>query len=243
MRVLHVIQCTNLGGMEHSALQMMRKQIQRGHRWRLVSLNPIGGLGPLLEELGIPFTGLNYRGRGGWLSLMEMYRAFRAEPADAILMTGHNMGAMLALGGLCRGRRILFIHFHHTGVKPVWQWRLIYRLACRQFAAICFVSDFIRREAEAIYPALRALSRTVRNPYELPELPTVEEQAAARSSLGLPPDVPVVGNAGWLIERKRWDIFLQVAKVVAAEIPNSVFLIAGGGPFCVCGSIRWDLRR
>jgi glycosyltransferase involved in cell wall biosynthesis len=115
-------------------------------------------------------------------------------------------------------------------VKPAWQWRLIYRLACQRFDAICFVSDFIRREAEAIYPAIRGLSRTVRNPYELPELPTPEERAAARSSLGLPPDAPVVGNAGWLIERKRWDVFLQVAKLVTAEIPDGVFLIAGDGP-------------
>ena len=230
MDVLHVIQCTNLGGMEHSALLMMRKLAQRGHKWRLVSLNPIGGLRPLLERLGVRYVGLNYRGWGGWLSLTQMYRAFRAEPADAILMTGHNVGAMLAVGGLCRGHRILFIHYPHAGVKPAWQWRLIYRLACRRFDAICFVSDFIRREAEAIYPPLRALSRTVRNPYELLDLPTAEERAAARSSLGLPPDASVVGNAGWLIEGKRWDVFLRVAKLVAAEIPDSAFLIAGDGP-------------
>ena len=39
-----------------------------------------------------------------------------------------------------------------------------------------------------------------------------------------------VGNAGWLIPRKRWDIFLQVAARVAAVLPNVRFLIAGDGP-------------
>ena len=40
----------------------------------------------------------------------------------------------------------------------------------------------------------------------------------------------MVGNAGWLIPRKRWDIFLAVAAEVHALLPDTVFLIAGDGP-------------
>lgn len=53
---------------------------------------------------------------------------------------------------------------------------------------------------------------------------------AARAHFNLPGDAKVVGNAGWLIPRKRWDIFLQVAARVVAENPKVFFLIAGDGP-------------
>jgi glycosyltransferase involved in cell wall biosynthesis len=39
-----------------------------------------------------------------------------------------------------------------------------------------------------------------------------------------------VGNAGWLIPRKRFDVFLRVAQGIAREEPSTLFLIAGDGP-------------
>jgi glycosyltransferase involved in cell wall biosynthesis len=61
-------------------------------------------------------------------------------------------------------------------------------------------------------------------------VPTAEDRAKARASLGLAPDSLVIGNAGWLIPRKRFDVFMRVAQAVLARIPNAVFVIAGGGP-------------
>src|SRR5262249_4485352 len=60
--------------------------------------------------------------------------------------------------------------------------------------------------------------------------------------LGLPPEARVIGNAGWLIPRKRFDVFLRVAQNIAREEPNAFFLIAGDGP--QAGSLRslaWNL--
>jgi len=52
----------------------------------------------------------------------------------------------------------------------------------------------------------------------------------AARTLGLPADVPLVGNAGWLIPRKRFDVFLDVAAGVARAMPSAKFAIAGTGP-------------
>jgi glycosyltransferase involved in cell wall biosynthesis len=41
--------------------------------------------------------------------------------------------------------------------------------------------------------------------------------------------VPIIGNAGWLIPRKRFDVFLQVAAKVLLSLPEALFLIAGDG--------------
>jgi glycosyltransferase involved in cell wall biosynthesis len=216
--------------MEQAALLQMTALMARGHQCRLISLNPIGELRPLLDQNRIPAAGLPYRGFGGWRTIPAMWRSFRSEPADAVMMIGHNLAAMLALGDFCKPRRLLCIHYHHKGVKPGWQWRLIYRVAVRQFRAVTFPSNFVRREAETLHPPLAAISHTVRNPYVVPEPPSEAQRAAARRRLGLPRDARIVGNAAWLIPRKRWDVFLRVARAVAATLPDVLFLVAGDGP-------------
>jgi len=194
-------------------------------------LNEVTGLGPLLTAAHVPYVGLKYRRPWGIPSIAEIYRAFRAEPSGALMMSGHNATAMIALGSLCRDHRMLCIHFHHTGVKTRRTWKLIYRIASSTFPVITFPSEFIRAEAEDIYPPLRSVSRILPYPFTVPRsTPSEAERSLARQSFGLATDAFVVGNAGWLIERKRWDIFLRVAHCVLRQRPDAVFAVAGGGP-------------
>jgi glycosyltransferase involved in cell wall biosynthesis len=145
-------------------------------------------------------------------------------------MTGPTLSGMLCLRRRDRGRQVLAVHYHHTGVKHPRSWRMIYKLALARFHAITFPSDFIRMEAEALYPNLRNVSHTIRNPLPMPKLPTDDDRRTARLELGLPIDKPIVGNAGWLIQRKRFDIFLRTAARIRAAVPEAVFVIAGDGP-------------
>ena len=230
MHIFNIIQCANLGGMEQSTLALLNGLQARGHQVELLSLNPLGAMGPLLAERSVPAVGLAYRGRGGWRSVSQLRRRLSRVNSDALIMTGHNLLAMIALGNLCRGRRLLSIHFHHAGVKPAWQWRLIYRVARTRFSAIAFPTDFIRREAETLYPPIKAISHTIGCPIAIRDRPTASERASARLSLGLPPQALIVGNAGWLIPRKRFDIFLKVARLIAAAERHALFAIAGDGP-------------
>ena len=229
MRIVNIMQCTELGGMEQSSFRLMAGLQGRGHRCSVVSLTPLGKLSPYLEAEGIAALGLSYRGKLGWRSFPDLRRALRKENADALIMTGSNLLAMLALGRLAAGRRLLAMHFHH-GVRPAWQWRLFYRIACRRFDAISYPSDFVRTEAEDIAPFASPLCHTVRNPLAAPAPPDRTQKQRARAALGLPADLPLVGNAGWLIPRKRFDVFLDVAAGVAKAMPSAKFVIAGAGP-------------
>jgi glycosyltransferase involved in cell wall biosynthesis len=150
--------------------------------------------------------------------------------ADALYMVGPTLSGVLALSRRRSVRRVLAVHFHHTGVKPAWTWRGLYRLITARFDAVTFPSNFIRDEAIALWPALGPISHTVRNPLPLPAQSTAAVRADARRRLGLSPDAMVVGNAGWLIPRKRYDVFLQAAAVIRKSIPDIVFLVAGDGP-------------
>ncbi len=229
MKILNLIQCTNLGGMEQASLRLMRGLMECGNRLELLSLNPVGRLGPLLEEAGIPHEGLPYLGKGGWRSYAILKQKIKKIQADGMIMTGHHLLGSLALGDCCKGRRVLAIHYHHTGVKSQWEWRLIYRIACHRFNAITFPCDFIRKEAEAIYPPVARLAHTVRNPLDIPTLPSDDQKAEARKTLHLSLDRPIVGNAGWLIPRKRFDVFLRTARRILDKNPDVQFAVAGSG--------------
>jgi glycosyltransferase involved in cell wall biosynthesis len=202
----------------------------RGHTLRVVSTNTVGLLGPLLATYGIPAEGVPFRGRAGWRSHLQLRAAVRRNPADALMMTGPSLTGMLCLSARHRDRQILAVHYHHSGVKHPWSWKSLYTLALTRFSKIVFPSNFIRLEAEALYPALRRISQTVRNPLAIPDLPDSNARRTARDALGLPLNVPVIGNAGWLIPRKRFDVFLRAAARVRSAVPDSIFVIAGDGP-------------
>ena len=224
------MQCTELGGTERAALQFMTGLQRQRHVCRVFSLNPLGRMAPLLRKAGIPAEGLAYRGMRGVRTFPGLYSRLRREQCDALIMTGLNLMAMLALGRLGGERRVLAVHHHHTGEKPDWQWRLMYRMAHRCFRAITFPSDFIRREAEILYPPIIEKTHTLRNPIDIPPIATVEEKAAARLILGIPPQAKVIGNAGWLIPRKRFDIFLRVTAELVKQHRDLRCVIAGDGP-------------
>lgn len=250
MKILNILQCTNLGGMEQASLRLMIGLKTRGHSCHVVSVNPLGAMGSLLESHKIPAVGVPYLGKYGWRSHFSLRRAVRAESIDALLMTGPTLSGLLALSDGCAGRRVLAVHFHHTGTKPTWVWRQLYRLVVKRFDALVFPSDFVRREAEAIFPPIAQYSVTIRNPLPLPVIPDSEAIKRAKAELNIPPNVFVVGNAGWLISRKRFDVFLRVARNVLISYPETVFLIAGDGPersnlmslakdLGIDGAVRW----
>jgi glycosyltransferase involved in cell wall biosynthesis len=230
MKILHLMQCTNLGGMEQATLERIRQLQHLGHECSVLSLNPLGALGPLLERHSIPAEGLAYRGRGGWRSFPELRQKLKSISTDALLMTGHNLSATLALGDLAIDRRVLSIHFHHEGVCPNWQWRLIYQAACNRFRTIAFATDFIREEAERIYPPVATRAITLPNPFAVPPAPTAADRSLARARLGIPGHAFVIGNAGWLIQRKRFDVLLRVTGELTKHDSSALCLVAGDGP-------------
>jgi glycosyltransferase involved in cell wall biosynthesis len=173
---------------------------------------------------------LDYAG-APWLStILALKRILAAAEADALIVTGHSLAAMAALGSRWKGKSLLAVHFHHRGTRPDWHWRLMYALASRRFGSISFPSDFVRKEALEIAPGIESISSTVRNPVVPPEARVGgAPRRLLRAELGIPDDCPIVGNAGWLIKRKRFDVFLRTARRLLDLDPRFRFLICGDG--------------
>jgi len=229
MRILILIQCTNLGGMEQATLLLAKELKKEGHEIEFLSLTPVGDLGDLLREENISVSGMQYRGMLGWRSFFPLRRKLESISADAFIMVGHNLMGMLALGRRWKGHRILALHFHHQGVMPTSMWKLLYAVASVKFKRLVFPCAFIRDEALEIAPWIAEKARILPNPVTVMQLPELEDRQAARARLEFADDDMLIGNAGWLIPRKRWDVFLDVAAIVCGKIPNARFVIAGDG--------------
>lgn len=225
MRIFNIIQCSNLGGMEKSTIITLSLLHEHGYEVYMQSLNPVGDLLHIAEQKGITLNGMKYKGLWGLLNVPELLRTIRGEKPDIIWVTGHNIGALIASkwSGV---PTFLSIHYHHSD-RPLFLWRIFYGLAKVCVKKIRFVSVFIYNE---IAPLLNGWEQNVAcfpNVFVKPD--NMPDKKNARLLLGLPCDAFIIGNAGWLVHRKAFDVFLRTASAVKKRIPTAFFVIAGDG--------------
>jgi glycosyltransferase involved in cell wall biosynthesis len=96
--------------------------------------------------------------------------------------------------------------------------------------AVVAVSDEVAGSI-ARHAGGRVPVRVIRNGIEVPAAAEVREGGTAvRASLGIPPDVPVVGTVAVMRVQKRLDLWLEAARRIAEERPETQFLLVGDGP-------------
>lgn len=233
--VLHIMQCTNLGGMEQVAFRCMSGLSHAGIRFRVTTPRPFGSGAARVREFDPDARDFPYRGRFGWRDFPAFRRHVHDLAGDCshVWVTGTCAASLAAVRGL-RLPKLLSHHYHHFEGRLSWlRWRAFYELTCHGVDAITYPTAFTRREAMRIAPWLAEKAVVVPNGYPLhyvDEAAHAKARTEARYRLGLPQDAFVVGNAGWLIRRKRFDLFLAVAVEIARAVPEAQFVICGDGP-------------
>ena len=224
---------TELGGTEQSSLQLMKGLQNYGHELIVFSLTPIGALKKELDKSNIKVYGFDVRFYNYFKVLYLLKKKIKSINPDYLIMTGGNLVSLLSISKSLSKNSYLAIHFHHYvdnhKILRWLRWRIFYNLANYKFAFITFASEFIREEAISIYPKITSKSYTVNNPILPKPIKTKDEILSSRAALGIPEHSLVIGNAGWLIKRKRFDILLNVAYELKKEHKNLVVLIAGDG--------------
>lgn len=235
--ILHVMQCTNLGGMEQVSYRIMRGLAERstGLRFQITTPRPFGHGKMFIDEFDPSARDFPYQGRFGWRSYAEFSRHVKelSRECSYIWVTGTCAASLAAIHRL-EVPKVLSHHYHHFENRMSWpKWRGFYELLCRDLSVITFPTAFTCNEALRIAPWLKKKAHIVPNGFDV--FFTVEEerlklQQLARTRLALPSQAWIVMNAGWLIPRKRFDIFLKTAAEVKKRLPESYFLICGRGP-------------
>jgi glycosyltransferase involved in cell wall biosynthesis len=230
-----LLQCTNLGGMEKVAYTLFDRLQSRGFQFKISSARPWGPGRAQVLAVDATAAAHDYQGKFGWRS----FPAFRRHTVEQCAASEHvwvigNCVSCLTAARLLGRKTLLSHHYHHFENRLSWaRWTAFYLAFGGSLEAITYPTDFTRNEAIRIAPRLRKKMHVVRNGFDVyytTEAQRIEDRRAARKKLGIPEDAFVVGNGGWLIRRKRFDVFLNTARHVIGKIPSALFYICGGGP-------------
>lgn len=206
-----------------------------GYKFRIVTPRPFGPGRDRVFALDPEARDFPYRGRFGWRDFPDFRHHLSdvAAQCSHVWVTGTCAASLAGVRGL-ELPKVLSHHYHHFEGRGSWlRWRAFYDLLCRQLDAITYPTAFTRNEAVRIAPWLAGRATVVPNGYGVHYTDDADwdrKRTAARTRLGLEEGAFIIGNAGWLIQRKRFDVFLRTAALVREAIPNAQFIICGDGP-------------
>jgi glycosyltransferase involved in cell wall biosynthesis len=250
MRILMPIAQLSLGhgGAELQAHKLARALMARGHQVEIITTRPAGT--PRLAELeGVPvrrlfsfgnrraiwrlgpysYTGLlisELRRRRDEHDIVHVHQI--AHPAFAAVAARRLGGKPVLIKVATAGDFSEMLQMRRGGPSlPVGSSRML-DFTLRHGDAFIAISSAIADELAQYGAEQRRIVR-IPNGVELPPLPTAEERAAARSSLGVSAGTPLaiyVGRAG---EQKGADVLLRAWASVADRRPDARLIMLGEG--------------
>lgn len=228
-----------IGGSHRSALPLIAALPDHGFRPTVV-VHHAGALSAELDRLGVEWQ------------QAPPHRSLAAPSRAGQLLS--LMTAARPLIGYVRSRGIAIVHtndarMHRTwtvaarlgGASHVWHQRnagLSSKMAliARSAHAILTVSQFARG---ALPEHLERRARVIDNPFDVTTTPR-REQARARLAieLGVAPEKPVVAFAGMFIDRKRPEVFVDMAAILLDRGVDAVFPMFGPDDTPLAAQVR-----
>lgn len=232
MRIAHVVESLDIGGLEHVVVALAAAQKQRGHEVRVVCLWRRGALAERAEAAGVRVDSCEKKPGLDLRALAEMRRLLR-EFRPEVLHTHNPMAhyyAVAAAFGLGVGRTLNTRHGMGSGQLSARREKL-YRLALLATDHAVSVCDAARQRfvAHGVMPSAKAV--VVRNGIDLARFAprTVEAGASLRLALGLSDDAVVFGTVGRLNEAKQQHRLFGAMRTLLDSGLRVALVIAGDG--------------
>ena len=221
--------------MEKVAYSLFEQLQSRGFKLKIASARIWGPGKPRVLQIDPEAQAFSYQGKFGWRSFPAFRRHAQTvgQSSEKVWVIGNCASCLVA--ARLTGQKVLFSHhYHHFENRTSrLRWTAFYLTFGAGLDAITYPTDFTRNEALRIAPWLKSKMHVVRNGFDVhytTEEKRLVDQRAARAELKLPSDTFLIGNGGWLIKRKRFDVFLRTAQEVSRRLPQARFQICGGGP-------------
>ena len=231
LRILHVVDSLEIGGLERVMTNLAIAQKAHGHRVTVFSINSTGGFLCTLEAAGISVIVGHKKGTLDWNVLRLLRRAAREVdvvhshnfvpnyycalatigmgPAPVLATTCHDMGARL------RNRRL----------------RWLYRWSLLKTAGVAMVGQQVCDHFVESGYVTRARATTVLNGLPVAQFePTETLRNAARQQLGIAMESPVIGCVGRLVALKNHQLLIAQLPALLARHPGLKVVLAGDGP-------------
>jgi glycosyltransferase involved in cell wall biosynthesis len=227
LRVLFVTTSMPVGGAETLLVNLVRKLDRQRFAPELVCLKEAGPLGEMLAA-EIPVHTDLLVDKWDLRVLPRLYRLMRRPQADAVVTVG--AGDKMFWGrvaGRLAGVPAVCSALHSTG-WPDEVGRLN-RWLTPLTDAFIGVADGQSKFIAHKYRFPEEKVRTIYNGVDVDRF-APRHDTATRAALGLPTEAPVVGIVAALRPEKNHEMFLQGARLIAAEVPEARFLVVGDGP-------------
>lgn len=233
MRIVHVVDSLEFGGLERVMTDLALEQKRRGHEVSVFSLLATQGLRAELEAAGVPVVIGNKQGPFD-LRLIRKLRAHLHERAADIAHTHSFVPnyycATAQLGAAPRAAMVGTCHDmgHRLGNRRL---RWMYRASLTRTARVAMVGRMVyeRFVGEGWVPSRRAA--IVLNGIPVERFRHSEQRRRiARERLGLPDDALVIGAVGRLVPLKNHRLLIAQMPALVARWPGLRLVIVGGGP-------------
>lgn len=240
MRIVHVVDSLEFGGLERVVTDLALEQKRRGHEVSVFSLMQTQGLRPELEAAGIPVVIGDKRKPFD----LQLIRRLRAHLRDARIEVAHTHSFVpnyyCAAARLGMGRRVAMVGTCHDMGHRLGNRRLrwMYRASLATTARVAMVGRMVHERFVGAGWVPRERAAVVLNgiPVERFRI-TPQRRQAARERLGLAADTPVIGAVGRLVPLKNHRLLIAQMPALVARWPDLRLVIIGGGP------LEQDLAR
>jgi len=172
------------------------------------------------------------------IAFLMLVRALRKLDWDIVHTHASKAGALGRLAALAcgarRGGRIVHtphnFPFQGRGCLAGWIFRTVEQVLARWTDRLVVLTEYQRGLALSGIGMPSGRVAVIPNGVDGMQFARSGRRDAARMSLGLDADVPLVGWIGRLMPQKRCDVFLRSAARVRVKVPSARFLVVGEGP-------------
>ena len=226
-RILHTIDTTGPGGAETVFLNLVAGLDASRYEPTVVIRGP-GYVQNELRRRGIEPLVVEAKGSFNLRSLRELMRIVRQRRID--LIQSHLLGANVycSLAGLATGRPVVATFHGAVDFSERERFRRAkFAIINRGADRIVFVSEHLRRQAEALSPLDPRKARVVYNGVDIDRFRARERDPGFRDELGIPAGTFLIGAIGNLRAPKGYDVLIRAAARMRQRGEDVRFVIVG----------------
>jgi glycosyltransferase involved in cell wall biosynthesis len=228
IRVAHVIQNMNYGGMERVISDLIRRTDPDRFELHLVVLQFLGRFAEGLEEFATLHT-VTPRSRASMLWPRGLAHFFR-ELGPHIVQTHSGVWYKASLAARL-ARVPAIVHTEHGRPSPDGQpGRFLDAVASRWTTRVVAVSEVLREQLARTLVADPGRLTVITNGIDVSAYRARDTAPAVRAEFGVPPDAPIIGSVGRLERIKGYDVLLEAfALLEPGSGPPPVLVVVGEG--------------
>lgn len=233
MRVLHVVESLDRGGLERVVCDLVMEQTRQGHTVEVFCLFSPGAFAAELEDAGIRVVAGNKR-TGPDLAILFALRDTSRRSGNEVVHTHNPVANYYACAAELTSwhYRPIVNTRHNMGARnPNDRREKLFRLSVARTGKVAMVSPQVSKRFidDGIVPAVKAVVVMNGIPLRRYVQANPSTRAAARAALAIDADAFVIGSVGRLVDVKNHQLLLAaVAPICRSHSKVQVVLLGNG---------------